>query len=533
MSSYMSKQDLIKELLKCGSDPVYFIRNYCKIAHPQLGIIPFKLWGFQEDLLRDYVNFRNNIINKSRQLGISTVSAAYCAWLMLFHEEKNIMVIATQFQVAQNLVKKVKTMIKQLDPIFKQLASINVDNRTNFELTNGSAIKASATNMTAGRSEALSLLVIDEAAHIEGLEELWSSLGPTMAAGGRCIALSSPNGQGGWFYDMWVDSEAGENDFHPTELMWDVHPDRDEDWFIKEQKKFSKREFAQEYLCSFNASGETVVDPDDIAWAEGCVTEPMFRIGHERSFWVWEKYDRNQKYIITADVARGDGSDFSTFHVFKMKGFEQVAEFRAKVNTDTFSRVLFDVGRDYGDALVITENNTYGHEVNNKLIDFEYPNLYWSRKTTHEYVQHFRAKYAPDCIAGFTMSPKTREWVIGKFEEYIRNKLVNVKSFRLLKEINTFIWRNGKAEAMKGKNDDLVMALGIACYVFDAIGDKDTKDVNFKKAAINAMISTSKMQTKLNTHIPGQIGYNKNLSLYKQAEQQQRQRKKFSWLFTG
>ena len=169
MSFELSKDDILKEIVKSGKDPVYFINSYCRISHPMKGLIPFKMYDFQRDLMQEFRDYRFNVILKARQLGISTVTAAYVAWLMLFHRDKNVLVIATKFGTASNLVKKVKAMIKNL-PEWMQITNIAIDNRASFELSNGSQIKASSTSGDAGRSEALSLLVIDEAAHVEGLE---------------------------------------------------------------------------------------------------------------------------------------------------------------------------------------------------------------------------------------------------------------------------------------------------------------------------------------------------------------------------
>ncbi len=173
MSYEPSKQEVLKEIVKCGKDPVYFINTYAKIAHPLHGLVPFKTYDFQTDLRQDFNDHRFNIILKARQLGISTITAAYVMWMLLFHRDKNVLVMATKFGTAANLVKKVKHIMKNL-PSWIRIASISVDNRTSFELTNGSQIKASSTSGDAGRSEALSLLVIDEAAHVEGLDELWT-----------------------------------------------------------------------------------------------------------------------------------------------------------------------------------------------------------------------------------------------------------------------------------------------------------------------------------------------------------------------
>ena len=263
MSYQLTKKVIIKEIVKCCKDPVYFINSYARISHPIHGSIPFKTYDFQSQLLSDFNDHRFNVILKARQLGISTITGAYVAWMMMFHKEKNILVMATKFQTAANLVKKVKSIIKSL-PEWMQMTKINIDNRTSFELDNGSQIKASTTSGDAGRSEALSLLVVDEAAHVEGLDELWTGLYPTVSTGGRCIALSTPNGVGNWFHQTYVDAEIQKNDFHITVLPWYVHPDRDDEWFEEETKNMSRRQIAQEYECNFNMSGETVVSPDDM-----------------------------------------------------------------------------------------------------------------------------------------------------------------------------------------------------------------------------------------------------------------------------
>ena len=180
----LTKKEILKEIVRAGKDPSYFTVNYCRISHPQKGLIPFKAYDYQKQLLSDFNDYRFNVILKGRQLGISTITAAYIAWLMLFHRDKNILVVATKLQTATNLVRKVKQIIKNL-PGWIQISDIAIDNRTSFELSNGSLIKAASTSSDAGRSEALSLLVVDEAAHVERLGELWAALYPTLSTGGR------------------------------------------------------------------------------------------------------------------------------------------------------------------------------------------------------------------------------------------------------------------------------------------------------------------------------------------------------------
>ena len=529
MSQYLSKKDLVKEIVKCGKDPVYFIDNYCKISHPTRGQVPFKTWDFQQELLYKFNDYRNNVILKSRQMGISTITAAYVSWMMLFHRDKNILVIATKFSTASNLVKKVKAMIKLLPPWFDQLATIAIDNRSSFVLNNGSEIKASSTSADAGRSEALSLLVIDEAAHIEGFEDLWTALQPTMAAGGRCIALSSPNGVGNWFHKTYVASESGENDFHPTRLHWTLHPERDQAWFDETTRNLSRRRVAQEYECNFNASGETVIHPDNLNTIHATCGDPKHQTGFDRNFWIWDEYNPENKYLMVGDVARGDGNDYSVFHIFNTSTMEQVAEYRGKPTTDLFARILFDAGKEYGDAMLIVENNNIGFSVLEKLIDAGYSNIYYSTKGTHEYVEQYLAESVSNAVPGFTTSQKTRPLIVAKLEEFVRNELITIKSIRTYQELKTFVWRNGRPEAQRGYNDDLVMSLAIACWVRDTVLEENTKDLKYKRAFLNSMVSSN---TKLNTTIPGMFGYKKQQSFDK-IKTADKNYKDFGWLIKG
>ena len=499
----LTKQEILKEIVKAGKDPVYFTTNYCRISHPQRGLIPFKAFDYQQELLKDFRDYRFNIILKARQLGISTISAAYVAWLMLFHKDKNILVVATKLQTATNLVKKVKAIIKNL-PKWMQISDISVDNRTSFELSNGSQIKGSSTSGDAGRSEALSLLIIDEAAHVEKLDELWTALYPTLSTGGRCIALSTPNGVGNWFHQNCVEAEAGTNDFYMTTLMWDVHPDRDQKWFEKETRNMSKRQIAQELECNFNVSGETVIHPDDIQWYLERISSPEYRTGFDRNYWIWKQYNPENHYLIVADVARGDGKDNSAFHIMELSTLEQVAEYVGKPTPDDFADILANVAAEYGNPMLIIENNNIGYAVLKKLIDKGYPNLYYATKTDHQYVDPMTAQWQTNVVPGFTTSSKTRPLIVAKMEEFMRNKLIKINSNRLLSEMKTFIWHHGRPQAMRSYNDDLTMSFAIGCWVRDTVIVESQKNVEYSKSFLSA-ISTAK--TSISTTIPGMHGH--------------------------
>ena len=502
-----NKQEIVAEIVRCGKNPAYFCNHYAQISHPMRGLIPFKLYPFQETALSDFKKNRFSVILKARQLGISTTVAAYVCWLMLFHRDKNVLVVATKLGTATNLVKKIKAIHKNLPPSLK-IADISIDNRTSFELSNGSQVKASSTSGDAGRSEALSLLVVDEAAFVEGMEELWAGLYPTLSTGGRCIALSTPNGVGNWFHKTYTEAEEEKNDFYTIKLPWDVHPERDQEWFEKETRNMSRREIAQELECNFNASGETVIHGDDLNLLIESITPPKYKSGFDRNYWIWEEPQDGSEYIAVADVARGDGSDFSVIQVIDVRSMTQVAEYQGKITPDQFAPLLYNIATEYNDALLIIENNSLGIGVLGRLQELEYKNLYYSVKSTHEYVDELTAQ-AIGGVPGFTMSMKTRPLVIAKLEEFVRNKLIKIKSARLVNEIKTFVWHNGRPQAMRSYNDDLVIAACIGCWVRDTALVSNSREVAYKKALLSS-ITTSKKT--LNTKIPGQHGYEPNKS---------------------
>ena len=528
MGNVLTKQEILKEIVKAGKDPVYFTSNYGRISHPQRGTIPFKAYDYQNQLLKDFVDYRFNIILKARQLGISTITASYVSWLMLFHKDKNILVVATKLQTATNLVRKVKALIKNL-PQWMQIASISVDNRTSFELSNGSQIKGSSTAGDAGRSEALSLLVIDEAAHVEKLSELWTALYPTLSTGGRCIALSTPNGVGNWFHQHCVESEAGTNDFYMTTLMWDAHPDRNKKWFEKETRNMSKRQIAQELECNFNVSGETVIHPDDIQWYLERTCAPEYRTGFDRNYWIWKRYNPEKTHLVVADVARGDGKDNSAFHIFELETMEVVAEYVGKPTPEEFADILYSVAAEYGNPMLVIENNNIGYAVLKKLLDKGYPNIYHSAKGNHQYVDPIAAQWQSNVIPGFTTSSKTRPLIVAKMEEFMRNKLIKINSSRLLSEMKTFIWHGGRPQAMRSYNDDLVMSFAIGCWVRDTVIVESQKDIEYSKQFLSA-ITTSK--TAISTTIPGMQGH-KHTSETKRAEGAEEFNKQYFGLIKG
>jgi len=260
-ASQISISDAIRqELVKCKADPVYFMKKYYTIQHPTRGRMTFNLFPFQEKSLKLFQRFDYLIINKSRQLGISTLTSAFALWMMLFEQDKNILVLATTQATAKNMVTKVRFAYDNL-PKWMQLPVME-HNRLSLRLKNGSQIKAVSAATDSARSEAVSLLIIDEAAFIDRIGDIFTAAQQTLATGGRCIALSTPNGVGNWFHKEFVRALNGENNFTPINLPWTVHPERDQTWRDQQTRDLGERAAAQECDCLWGDSEVLIRDKE-------------------------------------------------------------------------------------------------------------------------------------------------------------------------------------------------------------------------------------------------------------------------------
>lgn len=478
------KSQQVQEIVKCGKDPTYFFNNYVKIQHPVKGLIKFDTYKFQDDCVETFSEERFSIVLKSRQLGLSTLVAAYSLWMALYQRDKNVLVIATKLTVAQNFITKVKTMLRSL-PSWVVLPELVANNKQLLQFSNGSTIKAIPTSDDAGRSEALSLLIVDEAAFVKNFDSLWMGLYPTISTGGRVIILSTPNGVGGQYHKLYTDGEAGLNEFKSIKLPWDVHPERDEAWFEETTKNLSDRQIAQEYLCDFAASGETFLSKNDLEYIRQSVKQPLERTGPERGVWIWKKPLSENNYVISADVSRGDSRDYSTFHVIDIGESECVAEYKGKIPPDRFGELLAEYGKIYNNALVCPENNSYGYATILKMKEIQYPNLYFKRRKA-VYIGDYIPDSNPD-LAGFTTSGRTRSLVLTKLEEVLRNKMVKIYSSRFYEELKTFVWIGNKAQGMKGHNDDLVMSFAIGVWIFDTAEGYSKNSRGLNDAMLKAM----------------------------------------------
>lgn len=504
MSTQGGLKSIIKqEYAKCAQDPVYFMRKYAKIQHPKRGKIKFDLYDFQEDVLQDFLDHQYNIVLKSRQLGISTLIAGYSLWLMLFGSDKNILVIATKQDTAKNLVTKVRTMYDNLPSWLK--TTVVEHNKLSLRFKNGSQIKAVSAASDSARSEALSLLVIDEAAFIEGIDEIWASAQQTLATGGQAIINSTPNGVGNFYHKQWISAQEGNNSFNTIFLPWTVHPERDQAWRDEQTRNLGEDLAKQECDADFLSSGRSVIDGNTIEWYRLThVSDPIEKRGAEGAFWIWAYPVPGASYLIAADVARGDGKDYSAFHVIDIESMEQVAEYKGQLDAKTYGNMLISVATEYNDALLVIENANVGHTAIQQALDRGYQNLFYTYKDdgyTDPSVQlpkGYDLKDKSKMVPGFSTTSRTRPLIISRLELHFRERNPVVRSSRLIEELFVFVWRNNRAEAQHGYNDDLVMSFAIALWIRDTALRLRSEGIEMTKRALNSMTKTTSIYNSLN-----------------------------------
>ena len=497
------KEAIKREYAKCATDPVYFLGKYGIIQHPVRGKVNFNLYDFQEKSLESFMKHDYNIVLKARQLGLSTLTAGYALWMMTFQQDKNILVIATKQETAKNLVTKVRVMHANLPGWLKQPCV--EDNKLSLRYKNGSQIKAVASSEESGRSEALSLLIIDEAAFIDKIDTIWGAAQQTLATGGRALVISTPNGVGNFFHKTWVDAENGVNDFNFIKLHWSVHPEREQEWRDEQDKLLGPSLAAQECDCDFITSGRGVVDGLLLEqMKESSVREPIEKRGIDSNYWIWQPPNYTKNYVVSADVSRGDGTDYSAFHIIDVETLEQVAEYKGKISTQDFGNMLVNVASEYNNALLVVENNNIGWAAIQQVIDREYPNLFYTSKdlqyvdVQHQITNKYRVQER-NMVPGFSTTQKTRPLIVAKLEEMFREESVMVHSQRLIDELFVFIYNGNRAEAMTGYNDDLVMSFAIALWVRDTALRLRAEGIELSKQAIqgigqNSGVYTSEVQ---------------------------------------
>jgi len=498
-----------KEYIKCASDPIYFLNNYGFVFNAKKRMVTeMKCFGYQEQCLSDFNEYQNNIILKSRQTGLSVITAGYVAWRLLFRKDEKILIVANDGDGAVRFLATVKQF---LDYTPNWLApgggEREIDNQKFIKLPNNSYAQAKASSPQAGRGDSLTLLVLDETAFIEHAESIWMAAGMALSAThGKCIMISTPNGTGNLYHETWEKAESKENDFHFNTVHWTenefcaeglelrTNTDGEEEkwspWYEEQCRRYQydSVKIAQELDLSFEGSKRLAIENELISKYEKRFLLDGYKeimnnktyydykadkgkrfVDYETDFHVFKKYVPGHNYLIGNDVARGDGSDFSTSHVIDIDTLEVVAEFRGHLAPDIFANLIYNVAHDYGEAYVVVEANSFGLgtgiDLNRKM---GYTKMYFSKSIQEIYVRPYDYKIVEDeTIPGFQTTKRTRPLIVNNLRSHLRDGSLRIYSKRVMAELRTFIQKGDRPEAEKGKHDDLIMALCIALYVRD------------------------------------------------------------------
>ena len=471
----------LKILAKVSRDP-FFFSTFAWVVNPVLGRVKFDLYPYQRAVLYQFMKERFNIILKCRQMGITELIALYCLWVAMFHSNKTINIISIKDTVAKKVLRRIKFMYKNL-PWYLQTPIVNgrpgeFGSAQEIQFSNGSTIASIPTSEQAGRSESLSLLVIDEAAAVRWANQIWAAALPTLSTGGSAIINSTPLGVGGFYHKSWVDAIQGTNGINPIRLLWDMHPDRDQKWYEDMAKALGPKRTAQEIDGDFLSSGNTVFDMSDIKAIEECLSDyPILVKRLNGTYREWNEPEDEQTYFIGADCATGRSTDYSSMCCMTQDG-EEVAGFKGKIPLNKFARLLGDTGQRFNYACIAPESNDIGIAVTQALQDEDYPNLYYSTKL-------LRKKHAskPDAekVPGWLTTNKNRSVIIEGLEKDIREDEVIIKDPFFVQEAYTFIYDSQGRPIALGKHnrstsideeadstaysDDLIFGTAIANHI--------------------------------------------------------------------
>lgn len=442
------------------------------ITHPMKGKVPFELYPYQKMCLYYFTTERFNMIKKFRQGGLTELIALYVYWFAMYRPNKSIQYISIKDRIAKKVLKRIKNMYRST-PRHLRLPIVNGkpgDYGTMEEIifSNDSIITSLPTTEDAGRSEALSLLVLDEAAIIKWASTIWAAAFPTLSTGGSAIINSTPFGTGNWYHSTWVDAVAGLNGINAINLKWQMHPERDLNWYEEMKSILGPRRCAQEVDGDFLTSGNSVFSLLDIKAIEDEYNE-LERVEKRfnGSLLIFFKPIPGESYFIGADISTGRAKDYSAFTIMSSRG-KEMGCFKGKVTPTVLSEILMKVGREYNLALIAPEVVGLGEAVVALLQRYNYPNLYHFEKLVKEAGKEPTMEKFP----GWYTTPKLREIIITELEEDVRNELVEIYDPFFTSEAYTFIYNDRNKAIAYGKDkstgEDNLFDEGLS-YTDDAI----------------------------------------------------------------
>ena len=470
----------VKEFVKCSTNPVYFIRNYIKIVSLDEGVIPFTMYDFQEEMVKKFHDDRFNIAKLPRQSGKSTIVTAYLLWYVLFIDNVNVAILANKAATAREMLGRLQLSYENLPKWLQQ--GIVGWNKGSLELENGSKILAASTSASAVRGMSFNIIFLDEFAFVPNhiAEQFFSSVYPTISSGKntKVIIISTPHGMN-MFYKLWHDAERGTNEYNPTEVHWSQIPGRDAEWKEQTIRNTSEQQFRVEFECEFLGSVDTLISPSKLRTM--VYNDPILQ---NRGLAVYEQSIEDHNYILTVDVSRGVGGDYSAFCVLDTTTipYKMVAKYKNnEIKPIILPNIVVDVAKNYNNAYILCEVNDIGGQVADIIqFDLEYENLLMAAmrgRAGQQLGQGFSGKKTQ---LGVKMSTAVKQVGCSNLKALIEDDKLLINDYDTIAELTTFIQKGNSFQAEEGCNDDLAMCLVIFGWMamqeyFKEMNDNDVR----------------------------------------------------------
>ena len=477
--------NLLQEYKKCMDNPIYFVETYVKVISLDDGMVPFVLYPYQRKMFEQFQENRFSVVLACRQSGKSISACAYLLWYVLFNPEKTVAILANKGATAREMLNRITLMLENI-PFFLQPGSKAL-NKGSLEFSNNSRILAAATSGSSIRGMSVNLLYLDEFAFVERAAEFYTSTYPVISAGRdtKVIVTSTANGIGNQFHKIWEGSVQEINEFKSFRVDWWDVPNRDEDWKLQTISNTSQLQFDQEFGNTFFGTGDTLVNAETLL---NLRAKPAKRYMEGGLLKIYEEPQKDHDYIMTVDVSKGRGQDYSTFTLIdiSVRPFAQVAVYRNNtISPLLFPNIIYKYAKPYNDAYVVVESNDQGGVVCNGLYhDLEYENV------------HVESSVKANAI-GIEINRKTKRLGCSAIKDILETNRLTINDDATILEISTFEAKGQSFEASDGNHDDLMMNLVLFGYFVSTQYFSDMTDINLKQ-----MMFQQKMQEIENDVVP-------------------------------
>ena len=469
-------EEQILEYKKCMEDPLHFIQEYIKIVSLDEGLVPFKMFPFQKDMVGTIHNNRFTICKMPRQSGKSTTLVSYILHYILFNPNMNVAILANKASTARDILGRLQLAYENLPKWLQQ--GVMSWNKGSLDLENGSRVVASSTSSSAVRGGSYNMIFLDEFAFVPTnvAEDFFSSVYPTISSGKstKVIIVSTPNGMN-LFYKLWVDAENQRNSYNIIDVHWSEVPGRDDKWRQETIANTSEEQFRREFECEFLGSSNTLI-------ASSKIKSMAFHdpIQSNAGLDMYEKPKEGATYVIVADVARGTQNDYSAFVVFDVSTvpYRIVAKYRNnEIKPLLFPNIIHDVAKAYNMAYTMIEVNDIGEQVATALqFDLEYENLIMAS---------MRGRAGQIVGGGFSggkaqLGVRTTKAVkklgCSNLKQIIETDKLIINDYDLINEFSTFILKGQSFEAEEGHTDDLAMCCVLFAWLVEQTYFKELTD---------------------------------------------------------